>query len=103
MPFTLRSRKYVETPLEAAYRRQLEQHAKEKDPAYAKPAPPEIRSFPLVEDTVSLSSSMADESEQQAQQLSAEADPVQDHEVKPSAPVTLDEKKELTSQISIHV
>jgi hypothetical protein len=95
MPFSIKSRKPIETPLEAEYKKQIAWHVRDMDPSIPKPPPTQLRSFSLVEDVVTLSTKMPENS---ADQTEIESDPPA-NEIEPvsksSEPVTPAEKNHL--------
>ncbi len=103
MSFPIRPKKSVETPLETAYKKQIERYTKDKNSPLPNAATAQLRSFPLVEDTVSLSSNQPDTFQGNAQSISADPAVNSNQEIKPSEPVTTDEKRELGTLVSIHV
>lgn len=95
MPFTIKSRKTIETPLEAEYKKQIAWHARDNDPSSPKMPPKTLRSFALVDDTVTISPELSDApSEQTKDVVKADQDIVQ-KEAKSSEPVTPAEKSHL--------
>lgn len=66
MPFTIKSRKPTQTPLEAEYKKQIAWHVRDSDPTAPKSPPTQLRSFALVDDVVTLSAEMPENSTGQA-------------------------------------
>ncbi len=95
MPFTIKSRKPIETPLEAEYKKQIAWHVRDSDPSAPKSPPTQLRSFSLVEDVVTLSAEIpensADQTEIESDQPANDVAPVS----KSSEPVTPVEKNHL--------
>jgi hypothetical protein len=95
MALTIKPRNNIETPLEAEYRRHISWHARENDPSAPKFTPGPLRSFPLVDDVVSLSTDLADTASKKSDTPSVAPDEASPPEVKPSEPVTPAEKSYL--------
>lgn len=95
MPFTIKSRKTIETPLEAEYKKHIAWHTRDNDPSAPKPSPKPIRSFALVDDTVTISPESSDASSEQAKVQSETALETVPQETKNSEPVTPAEKSHL--------
>ncbi len=95
MPFTIKSRKPIETPLEAEYKKQIAWHVRDSDPSAPKSQPAQLRSFALVDDVVTLSTEMPESSTDHAEIESNP--PVNDvaPASKSSEPVTPAEKNHL--------
>jgi hypothetical protein len=102
MPFTIKSRKVVETPLEAEYKKHIAWHARDNDPSAPKIPPKSLRSFSLVDDVVTLSTDLADTASKKSDTAAFVPDEAASHEVKPSEPVTPAEKSFLGT-FSVHV
>ena len=95
MPFTIKSRKPIETPLEAEYKKQIAWHVRDSDPSAPKLPPAQLRSFALVDDVVTLSTEIPENSTDQTEVDSDSSN----HDVvstpKNSEPVTPAEKNQL--------
>ena len=102
MPFTIKSRKTIETPLEAEYRKQVAQHIRDNDPLVSKAPTKPLRSFALVDDTVTLSSSPDEGATDQPDSATPALIEDSTQVIKASEPVTPDEKNKL-GIFSIHV
>jgi len=95
MPFTIKSRKPIETQLEAEYKKQIALHVRDNDPSAPKFPPTQLRSFALIDDVVTLSSGQSDNSSDQAKAVTSVPVSTEEPASKNSEPVTPAEKHEL--------
>jgi len=95
MPFTIKSRKPLETPLEAEYKKHIAWHVRDSDPSAPKSPPTQLRSFALVDDVVTLSTEMPASSTDQDKIKSDQAVKDVASDSKNSEPVTPAEKNHL--------
>lgn len=97
MPFTIKHRNGEETPLAQEYRKQIARYERDKDPAAPQHNFKPRRHFPLVEDTVTLSSdqNLDSSSNQSSETLHNDRLPQQQLVPRASEPVTVAERNEL--------